>query len=222
MADDEPGRNPPQVKALAARQDRGQDLLRFGGGKHELHMRGRFLECLKQRVERLLRQHVNLVDDVDFEFRRGRSVFDRVAQFADFLDAAVAGAVNFDHIQRSAFGNFPAARIVVVEIRLRPARAVEAFGENARDGGLARAARAAEKVGVRDAVLADGVDERLRDVLLAHDVAEPLRPIFSRDDLIAHLSAERGVRSAKFGGAARSRRPTPRSELRVPKLRMPG
>ena len=87
---------------------------------------------------------------------------------------------------RAAFGDFLAARVVVVEVHLRPAGAVEAFGEDAGDGGLAGAARAAEQVGVRDAVLLDGVGERLRDVLLADDVGEPLRAILPGYDLIRH------------------------------------
>ena len=40
---------------------------------------------------------------------------------------------------------------------------------------------------MRDAVLLDGVRERLGDVLLADDVGETLRPIFSGYDLIGHV-----------------------------------
>ena len=110
-----------------------------------------------------------------------------LAQFADLLDAVVARAVDFQHVQRAAFGDFLAARVVVVEIDFGAAGAVQAFGEDARDGGFAGAARAAEEIGVRDAFLLDGVGERLGDVLLADDVAKALRPIFSGYDLIRHL-----------------------------------
>src|SRR4029077_307489 len=67
------------------------------------------------------------------------------------------------------------------------AGAVEAFGEDAGDGGLARAARAAKEIGVRDAFLLDGVAQRLRDVFLADDVSESLRAILAGYDLIGHL-----------------------------------
>ena len=110
-----------------------------------------------------------------------------LAQLADLVDAAVAGAVDFEHVERAAFGDFLAARIVVVEIHLRAAGAVQAFGKNAGDGGLAGAARAAEKIGVGDAVLLDGVGERLRDMLLADDIGETLRAILSGYDLIGHV-----------------------------------
>ena len=132
---------------------------------------------------------MNFVDDVDFEFRCRRRVFDRVAQFPDFFDAAVAGAVNFQHVERAAVGNLPATGVIVIEICLRAAFAIEALGEDAGDGGFAGAARATEEVGVGDAVLPNGIGQRLGDMLLADDVAEALRPVLTRYDLIRHVKA---------------------------------
>ncbi len=145
--------NAPQIKALAAGKDGGDDLFRFGGGEHEFDVRRRFFQRLEQRVERLLGQHVNFVNNINLEARGGRDVLDRLAQFADLVDAAIAGAVDFQHVHRAAFGDFHGARIVVGEIDLGAVGAIEAFGKNSGDGGLARAARADEKVGVGDALL---------------------------------------------------------------------
>ncbi len=184
---DERGRDAAQVEPLAARQDRRQHLLRVGRGEHELHVRRRLFQRLEQRVERRRREHVDFVNDVDLELRAGGRVFAGLAQLADLLDAVVAGAVNFQHVERAALGDFLAARVVVVEVHLRAAGAVEAFGEDAGDGGLAGAARAAEQVGVRDALLLDGMGERLRDVLLPDDIREALRAVFAGNDLISHL-----------------------------------
>ena len=64
------------------------------------------------------------------------------------------------------------AGILFVKINFRAAGAIQAFGEDAGDGGLAGAARAAKQVGVRDALLLDGVGERLRDVFLPDDIGE--------------------------------------------------
>ena len=196
---DEGRRDAPQVEPLAAREDGGQDLLRVGRGEHELHVLGRLFEGLEQRVERRRREHVDFVNDVDLELGAGRGVLAGLAQLADLLDAVVAGAVDFEHVQRAAFGDFLAARVVVVEIHLRAAGAIEALGEDAGDGGFAGAARAAKQVGVGDALLLDGVGQRLGDVFLAHHIAEALRPILPGYDLIAHLSddfaiAERGMK----------------------------
>jgi hypothetical protein len=62
--------------------------------------------------------------------------------------------------------------------------AVQAAGQNARDGGLAGAALARKNVAVGDALLRDGVFERGLDVLLVDHVVKRLRPVFSGDDLI--------------------------------------
>jgi hypothetical protein len=39
---------------------------------------------------------------------------------------------------------------------------------------------------VGDAILPDGIGERLRDVLLADHIAEALRAVFARYDLVRH------------------------------------
>ena len=59
------GLDPAQVEALAARQDGDRDLADLGGGEDELRVRRRLLQRLQEGVERLLREHVDLVDDVD-------------------------------------------------------------------------------------------------------------------------------------------------------------
>jgi hypothetical protein len=69
-----------------------------------------------------------------------------------------------------------------------PLNAVEAARQNARDGGFARAAGSAKEIGMGDAILLDGVAQRLGDVFLPDHIAEPLRPVFSSYDLIRHAS----------------------------------
>ncbi len=186
VVDDERRRNASQIEALAARKNGRQHLFGIGRGEHEFHVRRRLFERLEQRVERRRREHVHLVDDVDLELAVRRNVLARLAQLPHLLDAVVARAVNFQHIHRTAFGDFLHARVVVVEIHFRPAGAVEAFGKNARNGRFPRPARSAKQIRVRNAVLFDGVGERVGDVLLTNDVLKPLRAVFAGDDLIGH------------------------------------
>ena len=187
VLDDKRGGDTPQVEALAAREDGRQDFFRFGRCEHELHVLRRFFQRFEQRVKVRRREHVNFVNDVDLEFGRGRSVFARLAQFTHLLDAVISGAVNLEDIQRAALGYFLAARVFIVEIDLGPAGAVQTFGKNAGDGGLAGAARAAEEVRMGDSLLLNGMGQRLCDMLLADDVAETLRTVFAGYDLISHL-----------------------------------
>ena len=108
MRGDERGRDAAQVEALAAGQDGGQHLLRLGRREDEFHVLGRLLQRLEQRVERRGREHVHLVDDVDLVLPVRRGVADVVAQFAHLLDAVVAGAVDFQHVQAAALGDLAA------------------------------------------------------------------------------------------------------------------
>src|SRR5207249_3635789 len=130
----------------------------------------------------------NFINNVDFEFGTGWGITGRFAQLANLIDAPVAGAIDFQHIQGAPLRNFDAARVLGIKLDLRAARGVQAFGKNAGDSRLPGAARPAKQISVRDAVLLDGVAERLSDMLLPHHVAEALRPVFSGYYLIRHKS----------------------------------
>jgi hypothetical protein len=56
-----------KVVALAAAQDRDGDLVHLRRREDELHVRRRLLERLQERVPRRVREHVDLVHDVDLE-----------------------------------------------------------------------------------------------------------------------------------------------------------
>ena len=108
----------------------------------------------------------------------------RLAQFTHLFHAVIARAVDLQHIHRTPLGDLHALGIVHVEIRFWAAGAIQCLGEDARDGRLARAAWSAKDVGVRDAILFDGVGECLGDVLLPNNVGESLWPILPRYDLV--------------------------------------
>src|ERR1051325_5284374 len=90
VCDDQGRWNAAQIEALATRENRRKNFFRFGGREHEFHVLGRLFERFKKRIEGFLREHVNFVDDIDFEFSGGGRVPNRVAQGTDFFDAAVA------------------------------------------------------------------------------------------------------------------------------------
>ena len=62
-----------KIKNLASRKDGWQHLVLFGGRQNKNGMRGRLLERFKECVERSLREHVHLVDDVDLVLAHLRS-----------------------------------------------------------------------------------------------------------------------------------------------------
>ena len=150
------------------------------------------------------REHVHFVDDVDFVFALGRRVTNVVAQLAHLFDAVVARAVDLEDVEAVAAGDFLAAVADAAGRDGRPVNAVERLGQNARGRGLPDPARADKKIGVREAILLDGILQRARDVLLPDEIVERLRPIFPRENLVAHatnLVRREWARKQKFGKA---------------------
>src|SRR2546422_979445 len=179
-------RDRAEVEALHAREHRGRDVARIGGGQHEDHVRGRLLQRLEQRVERRLGELVDLVDDVDLVAAARRRVLDVLPEGADLLDAAVGGAVDLDHVHRDvgvAAHRARAARLGALALGTQ-----QRLREQPRRGGLADAARAGEEVGVRHAPGRQRVAQRPRDGVLSDDRFERLRPPLAGEDLIAHVA----------------------------------
>ena len=144
-----------EVELQAARQHCDRHFLRVGGGENENNVARRFFQRLQHGVERVFRQHVHFVDDVDLVTPGGGGVLRVFDDVAHVVDAGVGGGVDFDQVDEAAAVNLGTGRadaaglgagVVVV-------RAVEAFGENARQRGLADAACASEQIGVMQAAL---------------------------------------------------------------------
>ena len=136
-----------------------------------------FSRALKAAV----REHVHFVDDVDLVPRAARTHVGVRPQLADLVDAAVAGAVDLDHIHVFPGINRLADVAVVVRVRRRAVRRIECLGEDAGRGRLADPARAGEQIGMPDAIRVDRVDQGLGHLLLADQVLERLGTIAARD-----------------------------------------
>ncbi len=92
--------DPPERVALTARKDRNGEAFGFRGREDENRVRRRLLERLEKGVRALFREHVRLVDDVDFHpHRRGRKLYG-LPQGPDFVDPAVARRVDLENVQR--------------------------------------------------------------------------------------------------------------------------
>ncbi len=193
----------PQVVALAAGQNGDGDFVGFGGGEEKHHVGRRLLQRLEQRVEGRRAEHVDFVDDVDFEPAVGRHVADVFPQVADVVHAVVGGPVDFQHVRRVASGDLPAGAAGVARFRRRSPVAVHGLGEDAGDGGFAGAPGAREEDGVGHPFRPDGVGQRAGDVRLTHHVGEGLGTVFSGENQIGQR---------RLPGPARREGPPRRSE----------
>ena len=187
--DDLVHRNAVEVEALAAGEDRRGELLRLRRRQDEHDVGRRLLQRLEQRVERARREHVHLVDDVDAVAAHLRRVLHLLAQVADLIDAVVARRVDLQDVKAALLRERAARRALPAGIAVFRVLAVHRAGEHLRRGRLARAARAAEQIRMRDAPAHHLRAQRLDHCLLSHKILKPRRTVAAVQRLIAHVSA---------------------------------
>ena len=88
----------------------------LGGGQDKDGVRRRFFQRLQQGVGGLLGEHVDFVDDIDLVAGLVRGVVHLLPQVADLVDAAVAGGVNLDNIERPPLGYLLAHRAGIARL----------------------------------------------------------------------------------------------------------
>ena len=161
-----PGAPWPKLESARRLHARGED---------EDGVRGGLLERLQEGVERLVRQHVNLIDDVDLPLKLRGGEVHLLAEPPDVVDPPVRGPVDLDDVEGSIGDYRRADRTLVARLAVLPLRAVYGAGEDASDRGLSYPPLTGEQVCMGHLVRSDGVPERLHDLLLAYDLGEPLR-----------------------------------------------
>ena len=175
-----------ELKDLTTAADRLDHLVRLGGGEHPGHVIGRLFEGLEQGVLRLARKHVDFVEDVDLGSARVAEV-DLAQQIAHVLDLVVGCGVEFVKIERPAMLNRPTTLTLTARLAIgAEILAVERLGQHSGRGGLARAPRAVEQIGVPDLGLHYCVLQRTNDMLLTADLTERLRSVATVERLIGH------------------------------------
>jgi hypothetical protein len=159
LADDVVELDGAKTEVLAARANGLRNVFRLRGRQHEDDVVRRFLQRLEQSIESGVGDLVGFVENVNLEAVARRAVARGLAQFANFVDAAIGGRVDLDHINRIAGANFGAgfadaaglATGLSATMLKRPA--VQAPRQNARYRGLSNAAMSAEDVAVGGAPL---------------------------------------------------------------------
>ena len=129
---------------------------------------------------------MDLIDVVDLEAGAGGGEGGGFTEGADLFDAVVGGSIDFENVERAAFGDFNRERIIGVEFDTGSALGVEGFREDSGGGRFSGAAGADEEVSVGKTFLLDGITQGLDNVILSEDVGEGAGTVFSGKDLIAH------------------------------------
>ncbi len=175
-----------QGELQAARQHGDRQLLRVGGGEQELDVRWRLFQGLQQGVERAGGEHVHFVDQVDLEAPTGRRILHVVEQLAGVLDLGTTGGVHFDQVDEAPLVDLPAHRAGPAGRGADAGLAVQALGDDPRNGGLAHPTGTGEQVGVVQALAVQGIDQGFEHMGLADHFAERARTPFTCKNLITH------------------------------------
>ena len=177
-----------EVELKAAGQHGHRHLARIGGRKNEDHMGGRLFKRLEHRIEGVPAEHVDLVDHVDLVATRDRRIDNLLEQLRHFLDAAIGGGIHFDIVGKPALLDRDAGAALPAGPRADAGFAVERPRQDARNRGLANAARAGKKISM---VQPSGVER----------VAECANHMFLADErLEISRSPGSGERLMRLGG----------------------
>jgi len=148
------------MELQAARQHRNRQLLRVGGGKQELHMRGRLFEGLEQRVETVPGKHMHFVDQVHLVAATSRRVLHVIEQFARVIHLGARAASTSMRSTNRPSSTSRHDWQVPPRLRADTGFTIQGFGQDTRDRGLADAARTGKQKGVMQAVVIEAIDER--------------------------------------------------------------
>ena len=192
-------RNAVEVVALTARLDRRRHLVRLRRCEDEKDLRRRLLQCLEECVERFRRQHVYLVDDVDFIISRRRCELHRLAQVANLINAAIGCRVDLEHVHRRSVTDAAAGGTHTARRERRPFGAVERTRENFRRARLARSARSCKQVGMARLPRHHRTGKRAADVLLPHEIGKALRPPAAIECDVGHNDTSQQQKTAPQG-----------------------
>ena len=173
-----------EAVALAAGKYRPRHLAQLRRGQDEHQMLRRLFQYLQQRVEGGGAQHVHLVDDVNALFHARGGKHGLLPQRADVLHAVVGGGVDLHHVEDAALVDAAAGGALAAGVAVHGVQAVDGLGQYLGAGGLARPARAHEKIGVRQPARGHLGLERFRYVFLPADLVKGARPVFAVKCLI--------------------------------------
>jgi hypothetical protein len=175
-----------KIEPLAAGDDRCGELLRLGGREYKEDVLRGLLQRFEQRVERGSREHMNFVDDKHAAVELERGVLRALDKVAHVADAVVAGRVDFRNVRSAFRGAQQAGFALAAGFALFGRKAVDRAGEDARRAGFARAARAAEQIGVRRTIRRHLVFQRCGDMILPDDFRKDGGSVLAVERAVGH------------------------------------
>ena len=151
-------------------------------------MRRRLFQGLQQRVERAFGKHVDFVNQIDLVAAARWRVLGVVNHLAHVVHTSVRRRINLQQVHEAAFVHLLAGGAFSAGIGADAGIAVEALGNDARQCGLAHAARAGQQNRRMQLVHRQCMRQRLDHVRLAQHVLKTAWPVFAGESEITHTS----------------------------------
>ena len=170
--------HPFEIIPLASGQYGNRYFVYLGRRQNENHIRRRFLQRFQQRIECRCREHMYLVDDINFITAFCRRIFNFADQLPHLFNTAVGRRINFDHIHRIAGcdGRTGCALSTRTPVRLRMLT-IDSRRENPCYRRLSRAPCPRKQIGVPDTVCMQLIFQCPNDMLLPFYIIECMRAV---------------------------------------------
>lgn len=123
-------------------------------------------------------EHMYFVDDENFNFGAGRTVFGMFDEIADIIDFAAGRGVHFDDVDVATFVSHDTVAANVARCGSGTVFTNQGFGKNPCGRSFSRTAKTREKIGMRQSARIEGERKSLRDALLPDELFEASRTIF--------------------------------------------
>ena len=133
----------PEVESLTAAEYSHRNLADLGGGKNEFNVLGRLFERLQQRVEGVLGQHVDLVQEVHLG-PAGGAQGDPRQQVAHVVDLVVGGRIQLMQVEGGTCVHGSTGLTLAAGFAVLDSRAVQGLGQDPCGRRLPGSAGAAE------------------------------------------------------------------------------
>ncbi len=150
-----------------------------------------FLQRFQERIKRPGREHMHLVDNIDFVARCGRGVAYTVQHFAHILDACTRGRIHFQHIHVRAghyeFAMFARFRKVCRRAVHCVRFIIQRSGQKAGCCCFPNSANTCHHKGMRDTPRGKGIGQGCDHGILANHIFKGGRAVFARQNLIGLL-----------------------------------
>ena len=139
---------------------------------------------------------MHFIDQIDFVATARWRVLHIVEQLTHIVDTSARGGIHFNQINKPSFVNLITGRTLTTGNRANASFAVEALGENSRDGSFAHAPGTSEQVGMVQAIVIEGIDQCLQHMLLACHLGKNSWAPFTGKDLVTHNNGGSRIKKA--------------------------